>query len=85
MGLLSAREVSIAHLLPDLVTVIQWGVRPELIRWLGGRRNGRCSHPAESRFDPRIAAVFFERHSGLVDFHLRDALGQLQRYLEGLQ
>ena len=82
---LSARESSAARLVPDLVTVIQWGLRPELIRWLDRRRNARCSHHAETGFDPRVAVVLFERHSGLVDFHLRDILGRLQRYLEGLQ
>ncbi len=33
----------------------------------------------------RAAAFFFERHSALIEFHLRDTLGRLQRYLEGLQ
>lgn len=82
---LSAKDTSAAHLLPDLVTVIQWGLRPELIRRLGRRKRARSSDHGESRFGSRIAAVFFERHSQLVDFHLRDILGRLHRYLEGLQ
>lgn len=82
---LGAGDVSATHLVPDLVTVIQWGLRPELLRWLDRQRGTRGSCHAESAFNPRIAAAFFERHAGLVAFHLRDALGRLQRYLEGLQ
>ena len=82
---LNARDVSIAHLVPDLVAAIQWGLRPELTRWMTHRRRDRNARHEEPRFDHRTAAAFFERHSALVDFHLRDTLGRLQRYLEGLQ
>ena len=82
---LSERDVSLAPLVPDLVTAIQWGLRPELTRWFTDRRRGGSSRHAQSGLDSRAAAVFFERHSGVVDFHLRDVLGRLQRHLEGLQ
>ena len=82
---LSARDVSLTHLVLDLVLTIQWGLRPELTRWLVHRSRRRESQHREPGFDPRAAAVFFERHSALVDFHLRDTLGRLQRHLEGLQ
>ena len=82
---LNAGDVSVAHLVPDLVTAIQWGLRPELTRWLVHRGRRRIPQPAEFEFDTRAAAFFFERHSALIEFHLRDTLGRLQRYLEGLQ
>lgn len=82
---LSAEDVSVTHLVRDLVTAIQWGLRPELTRWLAHRRRNGNAHHTKSRPDHRTAATFFERHSGLVDFHLRDVLGRLQRHLAGLQ
>ena len=82
---LSAGEVSITHLLPDLMTTIQWGLRPELTRWLAHRRRRRNTRHTTTEFDHRTAATFFERHSALLDFHLRDTLGRLQRHLERLQ
>lgn len=82
---LSAGEVSITHLLPDLMTTIQWGLRPELTRWLAHRRRRSNTSHTTTEFDHRTAVTFFERHSALVDFHLRDTLGRLQRYLERLQ
>lgn len=82
---LSAKDASLTHLAPDLVITVQWGLRPELTRWLARRRRGRNAHHGEFRFDPWTAAAFFEHHSGLVDFHLRDTLGRLERHLEGLQ
>ena len=82
---LDAEDVSVTHLVPDLVTTIQWGLRPELTRWLArGSRPGDRKH-VEPGHDSRSAAVFFEHHSALVDFHLRDTIGRLQRYLECLQ
>ena len=82
---LDAKDVSVTHLVPDLVTAIQWGLRPELTQWLVRRSRREEAPHAESGFDARTAAVFFERHSALVDFHLRDTLGRLHRHLEGLQ
>lgn len=84
MGL-NAKDVSMSGLVIDLVTAIQWGLRPELIRRLA-RQNRRANrHHAKRRFSPRDAAGFFERHSALIDFHLNDVLGRLKQYLEGLQ
>ena len=82
---LGAGDVSASYLAPDLVTSVQWGLRPELTRWLARGRSGRNPCDAESYFNHRRVAVFLERHSAVVDFHLRDALGRLHRYLEGLQ
>ena len=82
---LGARDVCVTHLAPDLVTAVQWGLRPELTRWLARGRSSRNPREAESYFDHRRVAVFLERHSTVADFHLRDTLGRLQRYLEGLQ
>ena len=82
---LSAQDVSTKQLVPDLVTAIQWGLRPELTRWLARTTRSGTRSPAPSDFDHRAAAVFFERHARLIDFHLRDTLGRLGRYLEGLQ
>ena len=82
---LDARDVSVTHLVPDLTSAIQWGLRPELTRWLVRQnRHGDLQH-TESSLDSRAAAVFFERDPGLVDFHLRDTLDRLQRHLENLQ
>lgn len=60
---LGAGDVSVSYLAPDLVTAVQWGLRPELTRWLS--RGRRCRNPcdAESHFDHRRVAVFLERHS----------------------
>ena len=82
---LGAGDVSVTHLAPDLVTAVQWGLRPELTRWLARGRSDRNPRDTESHFDHRRVAVFLERHSSVVDFHLRDTLGRLQRYLEETQ
>lgn len=82
---LAARDISVTHLLPDLVKTIQWGLRPELTRWLAHQKRGRAPRHTGFEFDHRTVATFFERHSALVDFHLRDTLGRLQRHLETLQ
>ena len=82
---LSAKDDSSEQLVPALVTAIQWGLRPELTRWLARATRNRIRPLALSDFDRRAAAIFFERHARLIDFHLRDTLGRLARYLKGLQ
>ena len=77
---LNAQDDALIYLVPDLVTSIQWGLRPELTRWLADqRRCGGNGHrqPTGTTPDPRAITRFLQRCSGLVDFHLRDTLGRL--------
>ena len=77
-------DFSTTPLVRDLVTAIQWGLRPELTKWLA--RLVRSENPRlGAGIDARTAAVFFEQHSGVVDFHLQDILSRLERYLAEIQ
>ena len=85
---LSADDDALAVVTPVLATSIQWGLHPELVRWLSGRsRRGGIPRPAsaEKLSDSKDAIHFFERHADSCTFHLRDSLLHLKRYMESHQ
>ena len=82
---LSAQARSEAYLVHDLIRTIQWGLRPELTRWIAHRRPHGSRSPANCTLEPRAVTRFFERCSGVIDFHLRDTLRRLHRFLEEIQ
>ncbi len=58
---------------------IQWGLYPELVRWVS-RMHKKC--PGEGRlFNSRSVIGFFEKHSKQVDFHLKDVTFRLEHFL----
>ena len=68
---LSDGNVSLYLVAPDLTASIQWGLHPRLRDWL----------PRQSSVTmPRLTA-FFEGSRSTVDFHLRDTLRRLARFL----
>lgn len=75
---LGADDASLTLIVPDLVTTIQWGLHPDLDIW----RRGRPEHELD---DPMLAITFFERHRNACEFHLRETLRHLNRYLEGFE
>lgn len=79
---LQANDVVLLNIVPDLVAAIQWGLHPDLTRWLLDRQRRR--EPKQPS-DPYGAVCFFERHRGTCDFALRDTLLRLNQYLRGLQ
>ncbi len=80
---LSTDNVAVSQLVPDLVTTVQWGLRPDLIRWLTNHRGDR--NRLITVADPHALVRFFERHRPVSDFHLRDTISRLTRYLEDIQ
>ncbi len=68
-----ATEDHIRLLISDLVTVVQWGVHPDLIEWQSTNRK-------RSRQEDE-AVSFFERNQKSARFHARDFLHQLSRFL----
>ena len=84
MGL-GANDDAISQIIPDLATGIQWGLHPDLSQWISARmRNGDTASKIRIS-DPHTAIRFFERYLGTCDFHLRDTLRYLQRYIQALQ
>ncbi len=85
---LGADDDSLAAVVPILATSIQWGLHPELVRWLcaRSRRDGRPLPTSTGTLrDSRDAVHFFERNADSCTFHLRDALLHLRRYMESHQ
>ena len=85
---LGADDDALAALVPILATSIQWGLHPELVRWLSTRSRrdgGPFPASADRSIDSRDAVNFFERHADSCAFHLRDALLHLKRYMESHQ
>ncbi|MDE0373743.1 MAG: CRISPR-associated endonuclease Cas1 [Rhodospirillales bacterium] len=85
---LGADDDALAAVTPTLATSIQWGLHPELVRWLGAssRRDGRqLPMSADLSCDSKDAIHFFERHADSCAFHLRDSLLHLKRYMESHQ
>ncbi len=68
-----ATEDRVRLLISDLVTVVQWGVYPDLIEWQSTNRK------RSRRRDDVV--VFFERNQESARFHIRDFLHQLSRFL----
>ena len=77
---LDADDTTFSQLIPDLTMSVQWGLRPDLIRWLTNHRRARSRLIVAD--DPYAIVAFFERHRPVSDFHLRDAINRLTRYLE---
>ena len=75
---LGSDDASLALVVPDLITAIQWGMHPDLAVWRQGQHR-------QALGDPMLAVTFFERHRGACEFHLRETLRHLNRYLEGLE
>ena len=68
---LSDGNMSLCLVAPDLTASIQWGLHPRVRDWL----------PRQSSVTmPRLTA-FFEGSRSTVDFHLRDTLRRLARFL----
>ena len=65
-------DASLQRVVPELATVIQWGLHPSLAEWWRRR-------PAAST--PELAA-FFERNRSTTEFHLIETLRSLARVLE---
>lgn len=87
MGL-GADDDALAVVTPVLATSIQWGLHPELVRWLSvrSRRDGHPPDPSACPSnDSKDAIHFFERHADSCTFHLRDSLLHLKRYMESHQ
>lgn len=80
---LGADNVAVSRIVPDLVTAIQWGLRPDLIRWLRNHRGARNRLLTAS--GPHPAVLFFEGHRGVSDLHVRDTIDRLGRYLEEVE
>ena len=80
---LGADGTAVSRLVPDLAKSVQWGLRPDLIRWLNNHRGAR--NRLVSADDSHAVVVFFEHHRPVSDFHLRDTIDRLNRYLEEVQ
>ena len=78
---LSAPHPPLACLIPSLVTVVTWGLYPQLIQWLGdrNRQTGRQGSGGPPDFASMVR--FFESNAATTDFYLRDALNRLHRFL----
>ena len=74
---LGSDNASLKLIAPDLVAMIQWGLHPDFAVWWQRRRR-----PSSG---PDSAISFFEQHGGVCEFHLRETLRHLNRYLEGLE
>ena len=71
LGLCDANAL-LQRVTSDLVTVIQWGLHPDLCDWWRRRTTASASDLAD----------FFERNHATVEFHLRCALMDLARFLK---
>ena len=80
---LDGDNTAVSQLVPDFAASVQWGLRPDLIRWMTNHRGER--NRLLSPDDPYSVVSFFERHRPVSDFHLRDTVGRLDRYLEEVQ
>ena len=80
---LDADNDPVRHLVPDLVASVQWGLRPDLIRWLTNHRGER--NRLVTANDARAVVCFFEGHRSVSDFQLRDVIHRLTRFLEDVQ
>lgn len=80
---LDSDETAISRLVPDLAASVQWGLRPDLIRWLTNHRAER--NRLTSADDPYAVVAFFERHRPVSDFHLQNTVERLHRFLGDVQ
>ncbi len=82
---LRADEETATQLIPVLATGVQWGLQPELVNWLRTRDGEFRGRKIMPRDDLKAAIFFVEKHSSAVNFHIRDVLLHLQRYMASLQ
>ena len=76
-------SVAMSHLAPHFVTIVQWGVHPDLVQWLADR--ARCCNTPASPPRPQDTVRFFEQKHRAVGFHLADAVRHLCRFLIGVE
>ena len=82
---LGADDDALARISPELTAAIQWGLHPELSRWIRQESRKPLSHcKGLLMTNPRQMARFFEQNIGTVDFCLRDALKFLHSHLGAL-
>ncbi len=76
-------DVVTPHLEHTLQMVIKWGLYPEYLRCLSGIvKNKKRKAPVNGA---KTIVRFFEKNSGLIDFHLRDTVFRLHRFLIDFQ
>ena len=82
---LRANDDAVANMLPVLSTAIQWGLHPELVRWLRTGSPRDISAQIVGNPDSGALIAFVERNADACMFHVRDTLLHLKRYLESIQ
>ena len=78
---LGANDDALSRIVPELAVAIQWGLYPNLSRWISRRTRDDSPARRKTLANTPTMARFFERHKRAGDFHLRDTLRFLNRYI----